>query len=149
MDTVIFSNVITAHMTKFFGLNVVNFLKSKTIFLLILVLTGLAGCSKNSDIPVREKYWTKEMKSGLPIGSEQAVIEAFFTSRGQKLECFTQEGNMRISNDRKTPNACSIADSQSAGGFANHPVKLAIDFEMQDGKMVSSKFGTTAVSSGS
>jgi hypothetical protein len=118
-------------------------------FFPLLILAILAGCSKSTDIPVREKYWTQEIKSGLPIGSEQAAMESFFGTRGQKLECFTQQGNMRIINDRKPPNACSIADSQSAGGFSNIPVKLSIDFQMSDGKMVSYKLGTTSASSGS
>ena len=109
-----------------------------------LVLAILAGCSKSTDIPVREKYWTKEITAGLPIGSDQAAMEAFFNSRGQKVECFTQEGGMQIFNDRKAPNACAVKDMRSEGGFSNMPVKLYIEFEMREGKLASYKFSTTS-----
>ncbi len=113
----------------------------------IFIFITLVGCSKSTDIPVREKYWTQEIKSGLPIGSEKAAIESFFSARGQKLECFTQDGKTRTFNDGKLPNACSVDDKQSLGGFSNVPVRLAVEIEMKEGKMISYKFGTTLATS--
>ena len=117
---------------------------AKVKLLPFVILAILAGCSKSTDIPVREKYWTKEITTGLPIGSNQAAMEAFFKTRGQKVECFTLEGNTRIFNDRKAPNACAVRDTQSEGGFSNIPVKLSIEFEMREGKLASYKFSTTS-----
>lgn len=96
----------------------------------------LTGCNVQyrNNIEGRQKYWDKEIQTGLQAGASNSDMASFFKTRGEKLHCYQNYAR---------EDQCDITDSQSVGGFKNKPMKLAVILKIKNDKFVSHSFTTT------
>lgn len=98
----------------------------------VLLARSIGG---GSNIEQREHYWKEEIAKSINMETSTDKLELFAKNKGQTLHCY---------QNYKREEQCSFDDYQSLGGTSKTPMRLAVIFTIENGKVISHQFTTTS-----